>query len=165
MKHIGIALAGLALLAGCNQEPAAPADKTVETTAAACDFDCTLDRHIRAIQQHDFAAFAPTITDRQEVDLIFPDGALVQGRDAYMKTLKDFLDGGGFDFQYRLVRKQVGADMGYALLDVTQLNEGQPDPSRYYLLLVFALQDGSWRLVHDQNTRLPPVDASGDEGA
>lgn len=160
MKRIAIALTGVALLAACKQSPGAPAGKAV-----ACDFDCTLDRHVRAIQKHDFAAFAPTITERQEVDLIFPDGTLVQGRDTYMKTLKGFLDGGGFDFQYRIVRKQAGSDMGYALLDVTQMNEGQPDPSRYYLLLVFALQDGSWRLVHDQNTRLPPVDASAGEGA
>ena len=152
-------LAALAILAGCNQPASAPQ----KAAAPACDFDCTLDKHIKAIQQHDYAAFEPTITKGDAIDLILPNGEITAGRAAYTELLKDFLDD-DYQFNPRVVRKRVGADMGYALLDVTQLNAGVPEPSRYYLLLIFALEDGEWRLVHDRNTRQPrptPTPAAG----
>ncbi|MBC2776425.1 YybH family protein [Parasphingopyxis marina] len=145
-------LAALVLIAGCSAEAPAP----------ECDFDCTFERHMAAIQQGDFPAFEATITERPDFQLIYPGGERVEGLEAYMADMREFL-ALDFDFQYEIVEKQVTAEMGFALLDVTFAVEGQDTPSRFYLLLVFALQDGEWRLVHDQNTRQPPAE-NGDEG-
>lgn len=152
------ALAAAAMIAGCTAQPSGEAREQA-VAAPACDFDCTLERHLRAIADHDFAAFAPTITARPDIQLVLPDGSIIAGREPYMEALQSFLDEGGFAFNYETVDKRAGTDLGYALIDVTQVNDGADAPSRYYLLLVFAIEDGEWRLVHDQNTRIETPEA------
>lgn len=164
MHRMAAALAALALVAGCDAVPDI-GTPDASTQATSCDFDCTLDRHVRAIQGHDFAAFEPTVTQGQEIELILPDGSLVSGRRNYLGMLRNILSAGGYQFNYRVIRKRAGEEMGYALLDVRQFNEGVPQPSRYRLLLIFARQNGEWGLVHDQISPYPrPPDVPGGNG-
>lgn len=139
---IGAAIA----LAGCTG--------AAEETAAApeCDYQCTVDTHLTAIQEHDWDSFAATLTAQPQLQLILPDGRLIEGREAYMEILEPWLSGGGFTFEHETVDQRVGADMGYTLLRMRQQNDGEEDVSNFFLLLVFAIEDGEWRLVHDQNT-------------
>lgn len=139
--------ASLALVAGCT---------ATETTdpGPACDYDCTVDRHVSAIKTHDWETFVSTITAQPDLQLILPDGTMIDGREAYLEILEPWLTGGGFTVSEEVIDQRIGADLGYTLLRMTQLNEGEEEPTRYFLLLVFALEDGSWRLVHDQNTAI-----------
>ncbi len=148
--HLTLALtASLALIAGCT---------ATDTTAPdpACNYDCTVERHVSAIKAHDWDSFASTITNQPNLQLILPDGTLIDGREAYLEILEPWLTGGGFTVSEEVIDQRIGADLGYTLLRMTQRNEGEEEeePSRYFLLLVFALEDGSWRLVHDQNTAI-----------
>lgn len=145
-NYLPIAMMAMAL-AGCS----AAADEEAGV-APACDYDCTLDAHLGAIQSHDWDAFAATITAQPEIQLILPDGRMIDGREAYMEILEPWLSGGGFSIEHETVDQRVGSDMGYTLLRMTQQNEGEDATSNYFLLLVFAIEDGEWRLVHDQNT-------------
>jgi ketosteroid isomerase-like protein len=153
MHHrVTLALAAsLALVAGCT---------ATETTdpVPACDYDCTVDRHVSAIKTHDWDSFVSTITAQPDLQLILPDGTMIDGREAYLEILEPWLTGGGFTVSEEVIDQRIGADLGYTLLRMTQLNEGEEEPSRYFLLLVFALEDGEWRLVHDQNTAIPAAE-------
>lgn len=149
MRRFATLFTAAALATACTspqaEEPAAP----------ECDYDCTLDRHLTAIQEHDWEAFEATLTAQPQLQLILPDGRLIEGREAYVEILQPWLTGGGFTFEHETVDQRVGADLGYTLLRMTQESEGEDEPSNFFLLLVFALEDGQWRLVHDQNTGIP----------
>lgn len=157
MTRFTLAMAAAIALAGCTAS-----DGEEQATAPQCDYDCTLDRHIGAIQAGDWDAFVATITADPDIQLILPDGTMIDGRDAYLEILEPWLTGGGFTIEPETVDQRVGSDLGYTLIRMTQTNEGEADPSTYFLLLVFAIEDGEWRLVHDQNTAIPAAGADAD---
>ncbi|MEQ9661337.1 MAG: nuclear transport factor 2 family protein [Parasphingopyxis sp.] len=153
MLRFGMAMLAMAAMAGCAQADGESADPA----APECDYDCTLDRHLTAIRGGDWDGFVATITAEPDIQLILPDGTLIEGREAYLETLEPWLTGGGFTFDTETVDQRVGSDLGYTLLNVTSRVEAEDRTSTFFLLLTFALEDGEWRLVHDQNTRIPPA--------
>jgi hypothetical protein len=48
----------------------------------------------------------------------------------------------------------VGEDMAMALVKYEYRAKADDKPFSTWLLYVFQLQDGGWRIVHDQNTAL-----------
>ena len=53
-----------------------------------------------------------------------------------------------------VVRKIVGEDMAMALVRYQYQPNKETAPFETWLIYVFQLQEGSWRIVHDQNTAL-----------
>jgi ketosteroid isomerase-like protein len=128
---------------------------TSGTYVAACDFDCTLNRHLNAIKTRDFEAFESTLTQGDRLTFILPNGKFRDDPIEYRKVLKSWLGSPGWTFDYEVVAVEKTSEMGSALLLVSY-NEADRDGSPYhldhYLSLVFKKEGNGWYLVHDQNT-------------
>ena len=53
-----------------------------------------------------------------------------------------------------LIRIIEGEDMAMALYSYAYRDTPDGEPRSSWLMLLFKLEDGVWRLVHDQNTRI-----------
>lgn len=130
-------------------------------SAASCDFDCTLSRHLQALEQHDWALFESTLGEAQ-LPLILPNGDLSMEGERYRAMLQPWFAEGGWTFKAREVHREVGSDVALVLLDVDYDEadrNGQPYHLDHWLTLVFRKSGDSWKLVFDQNTKQAPPTA------
>ena len=139
-------LACLTVVAACQTMPGPPAP----------DFDTTLERHLDAIQARDLAEMEATITTGRDLVLIFPDGTRLETREQFLDFHTDWFADKAWVMMPELLRTWQGRDYAYALLryDYDPDGAGPAEARPSYLSLGFALEDGEWRLVHDQNTRI-----------
>lgn len=86
------------------------------TQCLACDFDCTLKKHLDAIQAKDFESFEQTLTKGDRLTFILPNGKFTQDTQAYKKMLKDWFAQEGWSLDYQIVAIEKTEKMGSALL-------------------------------------------------
>lgn len=118
-------------------------------------FSETLTCHLESIRDRDFERFLSTITERDELTLLTLSGEMTVWRVDFVERMQSWLADPEWTIQFELVRAYESAEMGFALLFVGYDDkdaEGNAYHLDYFLNLIFALEDGSWRLVHDQNT-------------
>ncbi|GJM08164.1 MAG: hypothetical protein DHS20C11_04400 [Lysobacteraceae bacterium] len=133
-------------------------------TTSACDFDCTLKRHLDAIQSRDFAAFESTLTKSPRLTFILPDGRYWEDSAEYRQVLQGWFESEGWTLDYEILAIEKTEEMGHALLKVAYDEadrNGQPYHIDHYLALLFKKEGDGWYLVHDQNTLIQPP--KGDE--
>ncbi|MEQ8179887.1 MAG: nuclear transport factor 2 family protein [Amphiplicatus sp.] len=136
-------LAAAAMLAGCDaQKPAPP------------DFGAALQEHLAAIQARDLDAFAATLTADETLYTVFPNGGALTTRQAAVDLHRDWFADPNWVWEGETVHKIVGADMALALIKYDYRDTPEGAPRSAWLSLLFRLEDGEWRLVHDQNTRI-----------
>ena len=126
--------------------------------AHACDFGCTVSRHLDAIQQRDFERFESTLATHGTIDFILPSGRYSDDPVAYRGMLKEWFETPGWTFDYDVLRRIEGTDLGSVLLRVRYREAdrgGKPYALDHFLLLVFQKSGDRWLLVHDQNTTIP----------
>ena len=117
------------------------------------DFDKALERHLAAVASHDLDAYAGTVHD--EVSLVLPNGKLIEGRAAVVEFHREWFGDPDWSWTLTPLRQAVTGDTAVALFTVEYRDvdaSGQPYAMGYLLGLTFALQDGAWLLLHDQNT-------------
>jgi len=131
----------------------------VHTPSPRPDFAAAVDNHLAAIKAKDINAFLPTISATGELDVIFPDGEVLKGYDAVADFHREWFS----DSDWRMapvVEKLIeGKDLSAALVRYDYRDTPDGAPRSAWLVLVFRLEDGAWRLVHDQNTRIQPPEA------
>jgi ketosteroid isomerase-like protein len=152
IRIIRLALIGLSLLVSFN--------------AYSCDFDCTLTKHLDAIQAKDFSAFESTISQQPRLTFILPNGTFFDDASEYRTMLKQWFATSGWHFNYKIISVEKSAEMGNALLLVSYDEDdrnGKPYHIDHYLSLLFKKQGGGWYLVHDQNTKIEPKPAATQE--
>jgi len=130
-------------------------------TAAPLTFTQTLAKHLAAIDARDWPAFAATLTREDRLTLILPSGRYSEDLAGYKKQMKAWLADPAWSWETTLLHTRQGKDWGMALLKVhyqEKDEQGQLHSLDYLLNLVFQQEDGQWRLIHDQNTRIaaPP---------
>lgn len=121
----------------------------------ACNFECTLKRHLHAIQTRDFDAFEATLTRGPRLSFILPNGKYVDDASAYREMLKGWFAEDGWTFNYQTISIEKSAGLGHALLLVSYDEadrDGKPYHLDHYLSLLFKREGEAWYLVHDQNT-------------
>lgn len=131
---------------------------TPASASGVCDFDCTVSRHLDAIQQRDFAAFESTLAPKGTIDFILPSGKHSDDPAAFRSMLQEWFETPGWTFDYDVVRRHAGMDLGSVLLRVRYREAdrgGQPYALDHFLLLIFKKAGDRWMLVHDQNTAIP----------
>ena len=130
-----------------NLSACAPAQK-------APSFDAALDAHFAAIASRDIKAYTDTITTGETLPLIFPDGAMMSTRQEVIDFHKLWFADKNWQMEFVPVSKIVGSDIATAIFR-TGYRDTPDGETRYgFLALTFQLQDGKWRLVQDQNTRI-----------
>jgi ketosteroid isomerase-like protein len=122
----------------------------------------TLDRHLRALQGRDLPALIETVAV-DELTLVMSDGRLVRSAGEFIALHRDWFAGGTWSLAAEVVHLIESPELGVALLRLDYRDDppGRP-PIREasYLSLVFALRDGRWLMVQDQNTPIKSTPAS-----
>lgn len=118
---------------------------------AKTGLDEALEEHLAALERKDLDAYAATLAD--EVVLILPNGTLVDGKAAMVEFHREMFADDGWT-QERTVRRVIDkGNTGWVLIEYRWITaESQ---TRAYFTLTYALVDGRWLVVADQNTRLP----------
>ena len=131
---------------------------TLAGVAAETDIDTLFAEHVKAVQARDLAALEKTITSGEQLTLILPNGVQTATRQAYVDFHKQFFAEKTWTIQFEPVSRAVGPD--FAVLTTKSLYQdvvdGKPYRSRSWVTFTFRKESGQWRLIHDQNTRLPP---------
>jgi uncharacterized protein (TIGR02246 family) len=126
--------------------------------ASEADIDALFAEHVKAVQARDLAALEKTITSGDQLTLILPNGVQTATRQAYVDFHKQFFAEKTWTIQFEPVSRAVGPD--FAVLTTKSLYQdvadGKPYRSRSWVTFTFRKESGQWRLIHDQNTRLPP---------
>jgi len=126
--------------------------------AAEQSIDTVFAAHVKAVQSRDLPALERTITAGEQLTLILPNGTQTSTRQAYVDFHKEFFSTRTWTIQFEPVSRSVGAD--FAVLTTKSLYQdvvdGKPYRSRSWVTFTFQKEQGQWRLIHDQNTRLPP---------
>ena len=136
MKH-GLMLILVLALAACSGE----AQKTPRP-----DFREALDAHLAAIAARDIDAFKPTVSTRDDVHLVFPEGDVIETTEGFLGFHEEWFK----DPNWRM----EGEDMAAAYMKYNYRDKADDEPRAAWLLLLFQLEDGEWRLIHDHNTRI-----------
>jgi ketosteroid isomerase-like protein len=131
---------------------AAPAH--AETRAEV--FQRTLQAHVKAVQDRDMAGLLATITNGESLELLFSNGERKTTRAAYVEFHDQFFREATWSMRFDLLSSIVTDDLAIARMKTRyeETVEGKPYWSESWLTLVFQWEDGGWRLVHDQNTRI-----------
>ncbi|MCX7570210.1 nuclear transport factor 2 family protein [Tumebacillus sp. DT12] len=118
------------------------------------DFNNALHHHLNKITEKNLTAFLSTVHP-STISLILPNGKFINERQDFETFHKNWFSDPDWSMSYEVLKTVVSADMGMALLKILYKDidpQGEPYEKRYYLSLVFQLQNGNWLLVHDQNT-------------
>jgi uncharacterized protein (TIGR02246 family) len=113
-----------------------------------------LDRHLQAIRERDLPGLIATLPS-DDVTLITSDGRLVRSVAEMVQMHKDWFAATTWTLDMEVVSVIESPEIGVAVIRLDYRDEppGRP-PIREasYLSLVFALRDGRWLMVQDQNT-------------
>ena len=126
---------------------------------AACgskapDFQTALDVHLASIAARDLEAFKATTTSGDDLYVIFPTGAALTTTAEVIDFHEAWFDNDEWSLEPEVVKTIVGKDVAIALIKYNYRDTPDTPARSSWLVLVFKLEDGEWRLVHDQNTRI-----------
>lgn len=119
-----------------------------------------VETHLAAIAVRDTTALLPTLTRGDTLTMIAPNGFKLDTRQQYLDFHRQWFatkDDGRYEAE--IVRLVESPALGHALVKYRyrfKNSNGQPETIDAWLALTFALEDGAWRLVFDQNTALTP---------
>jgi uncharacterized protein (TIGR02246 family) len=129
--------------------------------ASAPSFRAGVEVHLAAVAARDLNALIPTLSRGNDLTMIAPNGAKFDTRQQFIDFHRQWFaakDDGKITTD--IVRLVESPALGHALIkshyQFTDAS-GKPQASDSWLALTFALEDGSWRLVFDQNTLIPPA--------
>src|SRR4051812_43147839 len=130
-------------LTSCNREGTMKAD-----------FDKALQRHLDAISSRDIRAFKSNLTRGEKLYTIVQNGHAFTTPSELIEIHEQWFKDPNWIWEGSVVHKVVGEDMAMALVKYQYRAKADDEPFSTWLLYVFQLQDGEWRIVHDQNTAL-----------
>ncbi len=118
-------------------------------------FDQTLQTLLEAIQHRDLDQFLATVSIGEDVSFILPNGALIEGRAAFINLNTAWFADPDWQMDVKVLRTIETPEMAFALMladykDATIATE--PYAKQHYFSLVFTKKDGGWVLIHDQTS-------------
>ncbi len=115
----------------------------------------TIQAHLDAIQNRDLDTLLDTITTGERLTLIFPDGTLYETRAEYVAFHKEWFADPNWTMTFEPIRTVESPGLATVLLRTTYEDDGPASRRQGFLALTFADGGDGWRLVMDQNTRIP----------
>lgn len=117
-------------------------------------FNEALDAHFAAIQNRDIEAYTKTITTDPNLPLIFPEGTMLMTRAEVIDFHKTWFADPNWVYEPTIIGTLISGNAAVATVRYTYRDTPDGAPRSAFLGLVFELQNGEWRLIHDQNTRI-----------
>ena len=121
--------------------------------------DESISRHLAAIQARDLAGIEATVTRGEALVLILPNGARTDSRDAYLHFHRGFFRDRSWRMHFEEVSRISTPSMTLVALKSSFRATASSPPRSSWLSMAFGCEAGQWRLVFDQNTRLPEAAA------
>lgn len=119
-------------------------------------FRPALDVHLAAIEAKDIDAYKPTVTKGDDLHIIFPEGEVIDTTAGAVGFHQEWFKDPDWRWNGEVLKVMEGEDMAAAFMNYEYRDTPDGAPRAAWLVLIFALEDGEWRLVHDQNTRIRP---------
>lgn len=116
------------------------------------DFDEAVRRHIASITNRDIAAFRSHLTRGNTLHTIVQSGHAFTTPAELIAIHEEWFKDPDWTWEGELVHKVVGSDVAMALIKYRYRARADAEPFSTWLVYVFRLEDGEWRIVHDQNT-------------
>ena len=118
------------------------------------DFDTALEAHFSAISNRDLESFASHLTKRKTLYTIVQNGHAFTTPDEIIEIHRQWFNDPSWLWEGTVVHKVVGEDMAMAVVKYQYRSKPEDVPVVSWLTYVFQLEEGQWRIVHDQNTAL-----------
>lgn len=137
---------------------AGPAVLTCTAPAVAqSSLDETFAVHVAAVQARDMARLERTITGGEALTLILPNGTRTDTRAAFLAFHREFFASPTWSIRFQVLSKVEGPDYGVITTRsfYSDTDNGQPVNTSSWVTFTFRRENGEWRLIHDQNTRVP----------
>ena len=125
-----------------------------KNAAARPPFRPALKAHLDAIETKDIVAYKPTVTTREDLHLVFPDGSVIETTEGVVSFHEEWFKDANWRWNGQDTRIMEGVDMAAAFMKYDYRDTPEGAPRSAWLVLIFALENGAWRLIHDQNTRI-----------
>lgn len=124
-------------------------------TSEAPTFDSVLNQHLDAIAQRDLSAYVSTLTLGRELPIVFPDGSRTLTREQAIEFHRSWFADSQWRMDIEEMWRRETSSYAVVLLETAYRDTASGEPRFGWLSLSFAKEGGSWRLVFDQNTRIP----------
>lgn len=121
------------------------------------DFDIAIQQHFAAIANRDIEAFKSHLTRGDTLYTIVQNGHAFTTPAETIAIHQQWFEDSRWLWEGSVVHKVVGEDMAMALIKYQYRPTVDDTPFTTWLTYVFQLQEGQWRIVHDQNTALDYV--------
>ncbi|MBX7123118.1 MAG: nuclear transport factor 2 family protein [Opitutaceae bacterium] len=118
------------------------------------DFDAALHAHFDAIANRDLAAFKSHLTSDDTLYTIVQNGFAFKTPAETIAIHEEWFKDPKWIWKASVIHKVVGADMAMALIRYSYTPDRDATGFETWLVYVFQLQDGAWKIIHDQNTAL-----------
>ncbi|HYD17459.1 MAG TPA: nuclear transport factor 2 family protein [Patescibacteria group bacterium] len=118
------------------------------------DFDAALQSHFRSIRERDIGAFRAHLTKSETLYTIVQNGHAFTTPAEIAAIHEEWFRDGNWVWEGKVVHKVVGEDMALAVVKYSYRAKPADPPVESWLTYVFALEDGAWKIIHDQNTAL-----------
>jgi len=118
------------------------------------DFDSALQQHFDAISNRDLEAFKSHLTRGETLYTIVQNGHAFTTPSETISIHEEWFKDPNWIWEGAVVHKVVGEDVAMALVKYQYRAKPEDVPFSTWLTYIFQLQDGQWRIVHDQNTAL-----------
>jgi ketosteroid isomerase-like protein len=118
------------------------------------DFDTAIQKHFEAISNRDIEAFTSHLTKGETLYTIVQNGHAFTTPAETIEIHKQWFKDPKWVWEGSVIHKVLGEDMAMALVKYQYRAKPEDIPIVTWLTYVFQLQEGQWRIVHDQNTAL-----------
>jgi len=118
------------------------------------DFDKALQRHLDAISNRDIDAYKARLTKNDKLYTIVQNGHAFTSSSEIIAVHEEWFKDKNWIWEGNVVHKVVGEYMAMALVKYDYRAKAEDKPFSTWLIYVFQLQDGEWRIIHDQNTAI-----------
>jgi ketosteroid isomerase-like protein len=127
---------------------------TLDTKNMKPDFDSALNAHFAAIANRDIEAFKSHLSLGDTLYTVVQNGHAFTTPAETIAIHEQWFKDKHWTWKGEVVHKVVGEDVAMALVRYSYQPNAETAPFETWLVYVFQVQDGSWRIVHDQNTAL-----------
>jgi hypothetical protein len=117
-------------------------------------FDLALEKHFESIANRDLNAFKSHLTKNKSLYTIVQNGHAFTTPEEIVAVHAEWFKDHSWIWEGVVVHKVVGEDMAMAVVKYNYRTNAKDLPVESWLTYVFALEDGEWKIVHDQNTAL-----------
>lgn len=123
-------------------------------SVATPDFRESVERHLTSVESRDLETFKTTLTASNDLYAIFPDGSYLENTQAVIDFHREWFSDTEWVFDTEIDKIIEGTTQSTALIKYSYKDTSDGPPRFAWLVLTFQIENGEWRLIHDQNTRI-----------